>query len=182
MMMAYQRLPINPTDQKINIDRYQNWGPWKRYFLSGNLGYPCEVFGGSQGLEGTRFGPLSEFVISLIGIDSTMALSTQGALTSQKIWLNLEIERSIHHREIWFDITIVSGLLTPIHYLAKQRQYMYMYTYCSRPTLQPWSRFQVGKHTFVVVGRHHSQILLSMAILRDVVMYFIPTPRKGEND
>lgn len=180
--MAYQRLPINPTDQKINIDRYQNLWPWKRYFLSGNLGYPCEVFGGSQGLEGTRFGPLSEFVISLIGIDSTMALSTQGALTSQKIWLNLEIERSIHHREIWFDITIVSGLLTPIHYLAKQRQYMYMYTYCSRPTLQPWSRFQVGKHTFVVVGRHHSQILLSTAILRDVVMYFIPTPRKGEND
>ena len=106
-----------------------------------------------------------------------MALSTQGALTSQKIWLNLEIKRSIHHREIWFDITIVSGLLTPIHYLAKQRQYMY--TYCSRPKLQPWSRFQVGKHTFVVVGRHHSQILLTMAILRDVVMYFIPTPGRG---
>ena len=126
--------------------------------------------------------PLSEFVISLIGIDSTMALSTQGALTSQKIWLNLEIKRSIHHREIRFDITIVSRLLTSTHDLAKRRQYMYMYyTYCSRPKLQPWCRFQVGKHTFVV-GGHHSQILPTMAILRDVVMYFIPTPRKGEND
>ena len=68
--------------------------------------------------------PLSEFVISLIGIDSTMALSTQGALTSQKIWLNLEIKRSIHHREIQFDITIVSRLLTSTHDLAKRRQYM----------------------------------------------------------
>ena len=36
-----------------------------------------------------------------------------------------------------------------------------------------------GKHTFVVVGGHHSQIILTMAILRDVVMYFIPTPGRG---